>query len=146
MIRCLNWSQIMDILRLIIPIITFIVGSVVTSRNAEKQFEKNNLKELFIKFYLPFLAPSLQLFEQDGNTYSNYDDNRKSEVWRLISEYEFLLPTKLQKSIYNFRMVSINFSNEPEHIDSAWHGLTEMVISEYKNAAKILGYETSDRV
>lgn len=142
----IDWDKILKVVSVVTPFITFGLGYVISFKINKRAKLDNNQKELFIEFYVPFISLYLDVEDMQGYAFTVLDTSEKDRIVKLLYKYEPYFPKSIQNAIYNFKMTSRHFDDDPDSIDSAWANLASEIISEYKSAAKKTGHVPISRV
>ena len=146
--------DIMDVLQLFIPVITFALGYCLTNIGYKRDRNLSIIREKFDKLYHPFfvLVNDLGMKHEYGFAFDSENGDMLSPIFEHLTKNAFLTTTEGQRLIWETRYLFVSGTTEGDAIDKdkeelfakSLGALLEHLIQEYMKSANALGYELVD--
>ena len=143
--------DIMEVITLILPVLTFVMGYFLTGIEHKRERKLGIIREKFEKLYHPFyvMINELGTETEEGFAFSAKDSSVLKPLFDHFSKNMYLTSADGQKLFWETRGLLMrciaegeNLSKELEHqFDLSMSSLFGYLIQEYVKSANILGYE-----
>ena len=143
--------DVMDIIQLLLPILTFAMGYFLTGIEHKRERKSNILREKFEKLYHPFylLVNELGTDTGDGFAFSVKDSSSLKRFFEHFTTNVYLASSEGQALFWEARVLFYSCLAEgdnlckakEEQLDQAMSVLFGHMLQEYVKSANALGYE-----